>query len=186
MKTRMIIVAGPSGVGKSSFVEAITKIFPILLDTVTCTTRPMRAGESPGHPYEFISTELFESRIQQNYFVEWARVHSSYYGTPKDQIDLAFAQNRVVIMDVDVQGVATFKAKYPDAKTIFIHPPSIEELRRRIQKRDGKEPKDIEVRMTNAANEIKKADQFDFQLVNEDFETSFAAFKKIVEGLLEK
>jgi guanylate kinase len=84
-------------------------------------------------------------------------------------------------MDIDIQGVMTFKSKFPDAKTVFILPPSIDELRRRVIKRDGAPPPDLEVRMLNAEKEMQKASEFDVQIVNDDFERSFAEFKKIVE-----
>jgi guanylate kinase len=87
-------------------------------------------------------------------------------------------------MDVDVQGAETFKAKYPDAVSIFILPPSIDELRRRIEKRDGGIPKDIEIRMANAEKELEHASRFDYQIINDQFEHSYAQFKKIVEELL--
>ncbi len=184
VKTRMIILAAPSGAGKSSFVEKICGEEPRLEDTVTFTTRTPRAGESEGHPYHFVSQETFEKLVKEDYFVEWARVHTHYYGTPMIQLEKAWQNNKCIIMDVDVQGADTFKAKFPDAKTIFILPPSIEELRRRVLKRDGKPGLDLEVRMKNAEIEIKVADKFDFQLVNDDFERSFTQFKKIVEELL--
>ena len=184
MKTRMIIVAAPSGAGKSSFVERICQEDPRLEDTVTYTTREMRQGESEGHPYHFVSREKFEQLIQNNFFIEWAKVHNNLYGTPQEQIEGAFQRNKVVIMDVDVQGVATFKAKYPDATTIFILPPSIEELRRRVMKRDGARLKDLDVRMENAKLEMARADEFDHKIINDEFESSYAKFKKIVEGLI--
>ena len=184
LKTRMIIVAAPSGAGKSSFVERICKEEPRLKDTVTFTTRKMRSGESQGHPYHFVSKDEFESLIRQNYFVEWAQVHTNLYGTPLEQLETAWEQGQCIIMDVDVQGADTFKRKYPDAKAIFILPPSIEELRRRVVKRDGKVPEDMEVRMKNAEKEIQHASSFDYQIVNDDFENSYLTFKKILEELL--
>ncbi len=184
--TRMIIIVAPSGAGKSSFVDRITAEFKILRDTVTYTTRPMRAGESEGNPYHFVSLEKFEQLIEDEFFVEWAHVHQNMYGTPFYQIDDAFKKGEVVIMDVDVQGADTFKAKFPDAMTIFILPPSIDELRRRVIKRDKKVPADLEIRMGNATKEIARAKEFDFQLVNDDFEASYAKFKKIIEDLLAK
>lgn len=186
MKTRMIIVAAPSGAGKSSFVEKICQEDSRLFDTVTFTTRQMRTGESQGKPYFFVTRPEFENKIKENYFVEWALVHTNLYGTPYYQIEEAWRDQRCVIMDVDVQGAATFKRKYPEAKSIFILPPSIEELRRRIMKRDGKVPEDIEVRMANATAEIQHAHEFDIQIVNDQFETSYAKFKKIVEDWLKK
>lgn len=184
MKTRMIILAAPSGAGKSSFVEKICQEDQRLFDTVTFTTRSMRKGESQGNPYFYVSKEEFQQKITENFFIEWAQVHNNLYGTPYYQIDEAWKKGKCVIMDVDVQGAETFKKKYPDAITIFILPPSIDELRRRIQKRDGKVPEDIEVRMMNAEREIKEASKFNYQIINDKFEDSYAKFKKIVEELL--
>lgn len=184
MKTKMIIVVAPSGAGKSSFVEKISQEMPKLYDTITFTTREMRKHESQGKPYFFVSKEEFESKIKENFFIEWAKVHTSLYGTPYYQLNEAWENGRCIIMDVDVQGADTFKKKYPDAVTIFILPPSIDELRRRISKRDGGVPKDIEVRMENAKKEISRANEFDYQVVNDDFSKSYAQFKKIIEDLL--
>ena len=181
MKTKMIIVAAPSGAGKSSFVERLSAEDARLHDVITYTTRPMRHNESQGKPYFFISNEEFQKKINDDFFVEWAQVHTNMYGTSHEQILSAWAGNKVVIMDIDIQGVVTFKSKYPDAKTVFILPPSIEELKRRVIKRDGGPPPDLDVRMTNAEKEMKKASEFDVRIVNDDFERSYAEFKKTVE-----
>ena len=116
--------------------------------------------------------------------MEWALVHNNMYGTPYYQLENAWLQGKCIIMDVDVQGADTFKAKYPDAVSIFILPPSIDELRRRITKRDGGVPADIEIRMGNAEKELQHASRFDYQIVNDNFEHSYGEFKKIVEELL--
>ena len=184
MKSRLIIVAAPSGAGKSSFVEKISKEDPRLLDVITYTTRARRKGENEGSPYHFIDLEEFQNKVKEGFFVEWAKVHTNFYGTSRESIEGAWKLGKCAIMDVDIQGVATFKSKYPEAKTIFILPPSIDELRRRIEKRDGGIPADIEVRMANAEKEIREAQYFDFQVVNDNFEQSFAQFKKIIEELL--
>lgn len=180
----IIIVAAPSGAGKSSFVERICREEHRLFDTITSTTRAMRRGESPGKPYDFISREEFEKKIQSGYFVEWAVVHNNLYGTPMIQLEEAWSRGQTVIMDVDVQGAATFKFKFAKSKSIFILPPSLDELRRRIIGRDGKEPADLDLRLRNAQVEIAKAGEFDFQVVNDDFERSYAQFKKIIVDLL--
>lgn len=186
MGARMIIVAAPSGAGKSSFVERLTSEMSVLADTVTYTTRAMRDGESEGQPYHFVSREKFLELTRDGFFVEWAEVHKNLYGTPLHQIEDAWKVGRVVIMDVDIQGAATFKAKYThDAASIFILPPSIEELRRRVMKRDGGKTKDIELRMENATREIAAAPHFDHRVVNDDFETSYNEFKKLVQKLIE-
>ncbi|HWU43127.1 MAG TPA: guanylate kinase [Bdellovibrio sp.] len=184
MKTRMIIVAAPSGAGKTSFVEKITQQDVRLVDIITFTTRPMRKGETNGLQYNFISHADFEKKIAEGFFVEWAKVHTNFYGTSFQSLENAWARGRCAIMDIDIQGVQTFKGKYPDAKTVFILPPSIDELRRRIEKRDGAMPADIEVRMANAEKEIREAAKFDYQIINDNFDHSYSQFKKIVEELL--
>ncbi len=183
-KVRMIIVAAPSGAGKSSFVEKISAEDPRLHDIITYTTRAMRHHESQGKPYFFIDKEEFLKKQSEDFFIEWAQVHTNLYGTSYEQVNLAWARDKVVIMDIDIQGVATFKAKFPDAKTVFILPPSIEELKRRVIKRDGAPPPDLDVRMQNAEKEMAKAHEFDVQIVNDVFETSYAEFKKVVEEWL--
>jgi guanylate kinase len=180
----MIIVAAPSGAGKSSFVDKICQDDPRLLDVITYTTRPMRRGETEGKPYHFVSIERFQQLLSQNYFVEHASVHGKYYGTPYDQLEKGWEEGRCVIMDIDVQGAETFKRKYPESKSIFIIPPSIDELRKRVIKRDGKVPADLEVRMKNAEKEMACKDDFDFQIINDEFESSYKSFKKIIDDLL--
>src|SRR5690242_8331819 len=114
----MIIVVGPSGVGKSTLVDKITAEFPILFDTVTYTTRAMRKGEKEGVPYHFVAQEKFLELVEQNFFVEWANVHNKMYGTSRVQVDEAIAAGRIVIMDVDVQGAKVFREKYPNSLTL--------------------------------------------------------------------
>lgn len=181
-RTRMIIVAAPSGAGKSSFVERIAAEDARIHDIITYTTRPMRFHESQGKPYFFISKEDFEKKKNEDFFIEWAQVHTNFYGTSYEQIQLAWAKDKVVIMDIDIQGMQTFKAKYPDAKTVFILPPSIEELKRRVTKRDGGPPPDLDIRMKNAEKEMAMASHFDIRIVNDDFEKSYQEFKKTVEN----
>lgn len=185
MKTRMILVAAPSGAGKSSFVDRAIKDIPALEDVITFTTRSMRHHEVQGHPYHFISHDDFQQKVTEGFFVEWAKVHTNFYGTSKASIEEAWSRGKVVIMDLDVQGVRTFREKLPEGlKTIFILPPSLDELRRRIVKRDKVEPADIDVRMKNAAVEMAEAVYFDYKVVNDDFEQSYNMFKKIIEELL--
>lgn len=183
-KTRLIIVAAPSGAGKSSFVDGITRLDPRIHDVITYTTRPMRHHEKPGHPYYFITKEDFEKKRKENFFIEWAQVHTNFYGTSYEELEGAWKRGKVAIMDIDIQGVRTFKAQFPDAKTVFILPPSVEELKRRVINRDGVPPEDLDVRMKNAEKEMATAHEFDVQIVNDQFERSFAEFKKIIEKWL--
>ncbi len=182
MKTRMIIVAAPSGAGKSSFVEKLAREDARFHDVITYTTRAMRNHESQGKPYFFVSIDEFKKKVSEEFFIEWAQVHTNLYGTSYEQLQMAWARDKVVIMDIDIQGVVTFKNKYADAKTVFILPPSIDELRRRVIKRDGAPPPDLDVRMANAEKEMAKASEFDVRIVNDDFERSYDEFKKVVEN----
>ena len=182
----LIVVSAPSGAGKSSLVARAIADFPVLVDSISYTTRSQREGEQDGNPYIFVSPEKFEELIQQGFFVEWAKVHGKYYGTPRYQVDEALAQGKFLIMDVDVKGAHTFRGLYPNATFIFILPPSIDELRRRLERRDRGRTQDLELRMKNAQAELKEADKFEFQLVNSDFEQSYQAFKKIIEEVTRK
>ena len=123
MKRKMFIVVGPSGAGKSSLVEQAVSDFDQLYDIVTCTTRPPRVGEKEGVPYFFLTQEEFEARKEKGYFVEFARVHNHWYGTPRSEIEGAWARGFSVIMDVDIQGAEALKGDYPHAVTLFILPP---------------------------------------------------------------
>lgn len=184
---KLIVVAAPSGAGKSSFVDRITSEDKRLHDVITYTTRPMRHHEEQGRPYYFISKEEFEAKQKENFFIESAKVHTNFYGTSFEEMEKAWGQGKVAIMDIDIQGVKTYKSKYPEyTKTVFILPPSIDELRRRVLKRDGKAPDDIEIRMANAEKEMAMAKEFDLQIVNDQFDESYANFKKNIEIWLSK
>jgi guanylate kinase len=180
----VVILVGPSGVGKSTLVELLLKKFPIMVDIITYTTRPMRPTETEGNPYHFVPNDRFEVLKSKAFFVETAVVHKNQYGTPVDQIESAWKNQKVVLMDVDVQGARTFKAKFPQSLTIFIHPPSIDVLRNRLLARKGQKHDDIEVRLANAQKEINQASEFDYQLTNENLENCLEEVKKLIEVYL--
>lgn len=183
---KMIIVVGPSGAGKSTLVDKALLELPLLEDTITYTTRAKRESESEGHPYHFVDEQKFRQLIKEEFFVEWAEVHNKLYGTPINQIKEAWSNGKTLIMDVDVQGAKTFKKKFPQATSIFILPPSKDALRQRVKTRDGDgiSSEELETRMKNAQIELDQADEFDFQLVNDVFEDTYAQFKKKIEEIL--
>lgn len=185
MKVPILIISAPSGAGKNSFVERLLKDFPNhLYDTTTFTTREMRRGESDGVPYHFVSRDRFVELIEQGFFVEWAKVHEHLYGTPHYQLEEAWRDGRTVIMDVDIQGAKTFKQKFPDSQSLFIMPPSLEELKRRIIKRDGAPPPDLDLRLKNAEHEMSFAKEFDHLILNDDFEEAYQKAYKLVAELV--
>ncbi len=181
----IIIIVAPSGAGKSSFLERILEDEERLVDIITFTTREPRIGEQDGKTYNFVTPQKFLDLKSTGFFVESAIVHGNHYGIPLDQIEIAWADLKIPIMDVDVQGAQTIKEKFPWAKTIFIVPPSIDELRRRIVARSGgRTPEDLDIRLANAQREMALADSFDFKILNDVFEPSFQRFKETVEELI--
>jgi guanylate kinase len=182
----LFIISAPSGAGKSSFVERLCREDPRVVDVITYTTRPMRPGESQGQPYFFVSPEEFFEKEAKGFFVEHAKVHNNWYGTPIDQFTSAWSKGLAVIMDVDVQGAEKIRSRFAEnSKSIFILPPSLEELRRRIIKRSGGvPPPDLALRLANAEIELKRSGEFDFEVINDDFEVSYRIFKKKIDDWL--
>lgn len=184
MKQPAILLIGPTAVGKSTLLDRALEEFPRLIDIITYTTRAKRKGESEGHPYHFVTETQFKKLIEENFFVEWANVHGKMYGTPRDQVQRAWEQNRVVIIDIDVQGAKRFRSEYPGIRTVFIMPPSIDALRLRFRKRGVTNEVDLQTRLESAEREMAQAKDFDQVLVNDDFEVAYAEFRKIIEKLL--
>lgn len=179
MNLPLIVLIGPSAVGKSSFLDRALQDKLGLCDIVTYTSRSMRPGEVNGVHYHFVNQNEFENLKSKDFFVEWALVHGNYYGTPKDQIQEAWQKGQTVIMDIDVQGAQSIKRLYPQAVSIFLMPPSVDELRQRLEKRGPAE--DLDLRLANAQREMALADQFDHVIINDDFEVAYKEFRKIVE-----
>ena len=187
MKNLIILVVGPSGAGKSSFLRKVTKERTDVKELISCTTRDMRAGESQGDPYYFISKEEFMDRCEKGYFIEWAQVHDRFYGSPKNGLQEAWEADQVLITDVDTVGAKVYMEQYPaETKTIFIMPPSIEHLRERVLSRDPTSVADLDLRMHNAKAEMAQANDFHRQVINDKFETSYLAFENIIEEWLEE
>jgi len=181
LKPRLIIVCAPSGAGKSTLCARIVNEYPEIIENVSFTTRPMRGQEEDGVDYFFIDQEEFEEKKARGFFVESATVHNHSYGVSQAQIETALASGRPIILDIDVQGAKTLTAKFQDALTIFVMPPSIEELKRRLELRDQGKTNNLELRIQNATKELKEADKFKYNVVNADLEVAYEEFKKIVE-----
>ena len=185
MSEIIIILVGPSGAGKTSFLDKALGYYNQLKDIITYTTREMRPGEKEGDPYHFVSKPKFEELILEGFFVEHAKVHTNHYGVPEHLIREAWAEGSTVIMDIDIQGAETIKKKFPQTVGVFVMPPNLDALRQRVISRDGQKP-DLEVRMKNAELEMQKASDFEHQLVNDDFEACYAQLKKIIDETLEE
>jgi guanylate kinase len=165
---RLFIVSAPSGAGKTTLCEAVRHHFNDLTYSVSYTTRAKRKGERHGGDYYFISQSEFEQGIRRNRWAEWAKVHGNYYGTSACWIARNLEKGANILLDIDVQGMHQLLKQFPEAVTIFVVAPSMEELRHRLERRAADDARSIEVRMTNAEAEMKQQDQYRHVVVNDD------------------
>ncbi|MDZ4676619.1 MAG: guanylate kinase [Oligoflexia bacterium] len=184
LKPCLIIVSAPSGAGKSTLCARLVEEYPEIIENVSFTTRPPRNKEDDGVDYFFVDMAEFEEKKNRSFFVEHAMVHDHCYGVSFAQIETAIKSGRPIILDIDVQGAKTLLNKFPDALTIFVLPPSIEELERRLKSRDQGKTNNYMLRIKNAASEMAQAVHFKHQLINENLEEAYAQFKKVVETAL--
>ena len=165
---KLIILTGPSGVGKGTVVKQILDKDKNICLSVSATTRSPRKGEKEGENYYFLSEEKFKEMINKNLFLEWAKFAGNYYGTPlsfvKDKIEEGF----IVLLEIEVEGAKQIKDKYPESLSIFILPPSKEELERRIRNRGTEKEEAINRRLSRSTYEIASSDEFDFKVTNRD------------------
>jgi len=174
LKGKLIIFSAPSGSGKTTIINHIMEQGLPMEFSVSCTSRPPRGNERHGVEYYFLSPHEFKKRIDRGDFVEYEEVYPDrFYGTLKSEIEDKLAEGRNVILDVDVAGGMSIKKKYgDDALLVFIKPPSIEELRRRLEKRGTDSPEVINDRIAKADKELKMASEYDVVIVNDDLETA--------------
>jgi len=178
----LFVVAAPSGAGKSSLVKALLELDAHVQPSVSHTTRAPRGQEKHGREYFFVSEPEFDAMVQAHGFVEWAHVHNHRYGTSKKAIEERMAQGADVILEIDFQGALQIKQVFANAVTIFILPPSWDELRSRLERRGEDSAQVIEVRLQNAAAEMAQVDQFDFVIINELFDRAVFDLKTIVHS----
>lgn len=176
----LLIVASPSGAGKTSLCRRLMADHGKLELSISMTTRAIRPGEVADRDYHFVSPEEFQRLIDEDAFLEWADVHGNRYGSPRAPIDKALAEGRDVLFDIDWQGARDIAMKCPeDAVRVFILPPSLAELRRRLVTRSQDAEDVIERRIANAKGEIEHCDMFDYVFVNDDFDRSYAELAHI-------
>ncbi|MBI4267220.1 MAG: guanylate kinase [Chloroflexi bacterium] len=162
----LIVISGPSGVGKDAILSHLKKADLSLQFITTVTTRPPRVGERDKIDYHFVSQESFRKMIDNGELLEWAKVYGNWYGVPKSPIKEALEKGRDAVVKVDVQGAATIKQKVPEAVFIFIAPPSLDELIRRLGQRDTESPSDMTLRLKTAQKEMDQLPLFDYVVVN--------------------
>lgn len=179
---RIFVVSAPSGAGKSTLLNLAREQLSRLAVTVSATTRAPRQGEVDGTDYYFVTRRAFEAALKKGAFAEWAEVHGQLYGTYKSEIERHLHAGATIVLELDVQGMRSIKALYPKMISIFIAPPSLEELERRLIARGANAPEDMEVRLANALGEMAAIDEFDFTIVNDDLDTAVADLVAILGG----
>ena len=177
---KLIVITGPSGVGKGTLVSLLLQNHPQLKLSVSATTRQPRPGEVEGVNYFFLSKKDFETAILNRELLEWAEYAGNYYGTPKSQVVEQINAGNYVILEIELEGARSVADIFPEARRIFILPPSIDELEERIRGRGTNTEESIAQRLEIAKKEIAASDEFDFQVVNDDLEKAIALLEKAI------
>jgi guanylate kinase len=180
--TTVFIISAPSGSGKSTLVGRLLRDVANLMFSVSYTTRARRGHEREGGDYHYITKEEFQARLARDEFLEHARVFDNYYGTHRSILDQATTCGKDLVLDIDVQGARQLKSKIPEAVTIFILPPSREELEKRLRARGEDSDAVIDRRLRDAAEEIRNYKAYDYVLINKELETSVPTLVSIVRA----
>ena len=171
-KGKIIILSAPSGAGKTSLGRALMEKMPNVTWSVSHTTRSPRPGEIDGRDYHFVSRDEFQRLLDEGDFLEYAEVYGNWYGTSRSALEKQLAEGKIVLLDIDWQGARQIRQLYPDAVSIFIMPPSINELENRLRKR-GQDAEDvIQKRLAAAKADMSRADEYDKVIVNDDFDVA--------------
>lgn len=181
-KGDVFVVSSPSGAGKSVILNRVRAADPALLFSVSATTRPPRAGEVDGREYYFLVRDEFMRRVDAGAFLEWAEVHGNLYGTLRAEMERLAASGQDAVLEIDVQGAANLRALGCGMVSVFIMPPSLDELERRLRKRGTEAPDVIALRVQNARREMHHYTEYDFVIVNDDLDRAVADFQAIVRA----
>ena len=181
---RLIVLAGPSGVGKSSVVAGLRAALPELYFSVSATTRAPRAGEVDGRDYRFVGPAGFDELIARCELLEWAEIHGGLHrsGTPRAPVEEALAAGRPVLVEVDLQGARSVKAAMPEAVTVFVAPPSLDELVRRLRSRGTETDAEFDRRLETAREELAARHEFDVVVVNDDVQAVVGRLVELLAG----
>jgi guanylate kinase len=175
----LMVVSAPSGAGKTSICRAVMEMFPEIVYSVSYTTRPPRPGEVDGRDYRFVSGEEFRAGIARGDFIEWNEVYGHLYGTSGSDIRELLGKNRDIILDLDTGGAVNLKKIFPEGIYIFISPPSLEELKKRLSRRGSEDAGTLKTRLGNALEEMKAAFWYDYVIFNKDLPVAVEQFKSI-------
>ena len=180
-KGLLVVIAAPSGGGKTTLANELISRFPNARRSITCTTRPARPTEIPDQDYIFLNDSEFDDMLKQNEFAEWAMVHGHRYGTRKKIVQDSIDKGEILIMTIDVQGAQSIKGAFDQALSIFVMPPDFDILESRLRKRGTEADADIRKRLENARKEIALAGDFDFQVLNDRLDRAALEIESIIK-----
>ena len=178
----LIILSGPSGSGKDTVLNELVKVMDDVKISISMTTREKRDGETDGVHYYFVSREYFEKRISENKMLEYAEYANNFYGTPKDPVDEMLSSGKSVILKIEVQGAEKIRNIYPDVISIFLMPPSMNALEARLRGRNSEDEEVIQHRLVIAEEEIKRASEYDYIVINDTVENAVGGIKTIINA----
>lgn len=178
----LIVVSGPSGTGKGTVCSALLEKYKEIAYSISATTRQPRTGEVDGVNYYFLAKNVFEKMIEDGELLEWAEVYGNYYGTPLKKIQERLADGQDILLEIDTQGAMSVKEKFPDEIYIYIMPPSLKELERRLKTRGTDSAESIERRLKSAAGEMEIAERYNYIVVNEQVEQAVEQIAAIVDA----
>lgn len=182
---KIIVIVAPSGTGKSTLIKRLKEEFPVLVESVSYTTRDIREGEVNGKSYFFIEREEFLAMKEKGEFLEWAEVHGNFYGTSKSFVEKKLDEGEYILFDLDVQGTDSFKNYFGErANVLFIAPPSVEVLEQRLRGRGTESEDSLQIRLKNAKKELLRQDDFDYKIINDDLDRAYSDLKRIVSKVL--
>ncbi len=179
---RIIVLSSPSGCGKTTVANRLLAELPNLRKSISYTTRPIRQGEINGKDYHFVSHEKFEKMVKANEFLEWEKVYDNSYGTSLSQTRNHVNQGFDVLLVIDVKGGKNIKNRIPDGILIFLDPPSVEELERRLRSRQTDSDKEIKKRLNEVQKELKYRAFYDYIVLNDNLEKAVTNIKNIIQG----
>jgi guanylate kinase len=185
-KGKIIAVSAPSGAGKSTILKAVLTAMPEIVFSISATTRPKREAETNGKEYFFISEEEFKEKIKNDEFIEWEKFYDYYYGTLKSFINDNVNSGKTVLLEIDVLGALNVKKLYPDAVSIYIEPPSIEELEARLLNRKTENKIDLQKRLERAKFELGFKNKFDYLIKNVDLDKAINDTISLVKKIINK
>lgn len=181
IKANLLVISAPSGTGKTTILRPVLNRLENLAFSISHTTRAPRAGEKDGQDYHFVTVEEFTKIKEANGFLEWAEVHENFYGTSRQSVEKQLNDGVDIILDIDVQGAMQLKKQTDLTATfIFIAPPSMQELERRLSGRGTETPASLKTRLGNAANEMRQATEYDYIILNDKLDEAITTFKAIV------